>query len=78
MESPFLSPDEARRLAVPHILKAAEQINPLLAAGQRVFHVPIGLGTPLQDAISEKGWSVEQRPYAADPDSQVSLVVSEP
>lgn len=76
MQTPFISPAEAHRNALPFILEAANKINGALAAGQRVFYVLRGHAEPIREALNEAGWTgVEVRPHAADPDGMRTIVI---
>lgn len=57
MQSPFLSPDDTKRKSVEHVAKAAAEINEQLAAGNRVFNVPIGIAEDVAAGLREVGWS---------------------
>lgn len=76
MSSPFFSPADAARESVAHIAEAAKQINPQLAAGQRVFHVPIGLSRGITEALVESGWIVTEKTHQSDPEGMSTLVLS--
>ena len=82
MPNPFYSPSDATRESAAHVAEAAKKINPLLAAGQRVFHVPIGLADAIQDGLTEIGWIVTKKPHtptppdAPEPDALATLVLT--
>lgn len=77
MSSPFYSPADATRESVAHIAEAAKQINPQLAAGQRVFHVPIGLARGIAEELTKSGWIVTEKAHQSDPEGMRTLVLAQ-
>jgi len=76
--NPFFKPADATRESAAHVAEAAKQINPQLAAGQRVFHVPIGIAPAIADALAGAGWFVVQKDHATDKDGAATLVLTDP
>ena len=76
--NPFFKPADATRESAAHVAEAAKQINPQLAAGQRVFHVPIGIAPAIADALAGAGWMVVQKDHATDKDGAATLVLTDP
>lgn len=74
--NPFYTPADAERESTSHIADAAKQINPQLAAGQRVFHVPIGIAPAIAEALTRAGWSVVQKEHTIEPDGKATLVLT--
>lgn len=77
MSSPFYSPADATRESVAHIAEAAKQINPQLAAGQRVFHVPLGLARGIAEELTKSGWIVTEKTHQSDPEGMRTLVLAQ-
>lgn len=83
MANPFFSPKDARRESAAHVAEAAKQINPQLAAGNRVFHLPIGIAPEVAEGLvqaheqGEPAWVVTQKPHQTEPDALATLVLTE-
>lgn len=84
IENPYRSPKDARRRGAQHVLAAAEQINPLLEQGNRVFNVAIGIADDIAKFLvaahdeGEPGWSVTIKPCAENTSNLATLVVTGP
>ncbi len=77
MTNPFLTPDDAKRKSVEHVAKAATQINDSLAAGNRMFNVPIGIAEDVAAGLREAGWSASLRESVENPDNLATVVVKD-
>ena len=75
--SPFFSPTDAHRESATHVADAAKQINPQLAAGARVFHLPIGIAPTIAEELVRVGWTVTQKEHETDKDGTATLVITE-
>lgn len=84
--NPYHSPSESRRNSGAAALKLAEQLNPLVAQGERVFGVPIGIVKAVANlmrgahAEGEEGWTATIRRASPpeDPAKVATLVLRGP